>query len=137
MVVLSLASAADDLIDTWYKITTNSGSMSKGDRMPREPSPRTTTCSKGHVHPSWNTTGILRIAKCESVCGFCQKETKTAANLRKVHTTTLEVPGSNADEEKARRDSYQERRAESDNRWRVKWERQIVSSTFRVWASLI
>ncbi|KAH7305721.1 hypothetical protein BKA65DRAFT_199860 [Rhexocercosporidium sp. MPI-PUGE-AT-0058] len=43
----------------------------------------TTTCSKGHVHPPWNTTGVLRIAKCESVCGFCQKETKTAANLRK------------------------------------------------------
>ncbi|TVY34203.1 hypothetical protein LSUB1_G008047 [Lachnellula subtilissima] len=42
-----------------------------------------TTCSKGHVHPPWNTTGLLRIAKCESVCGFCQKETKTAANLRK------------------------------------------------------
>ncbi|KAH6723684.1 hypothetical protein BKA61DRAFT_686370 [Leptodontidium sp. MPI-SDFR-AT-0119] len=43
----------------------------------------TTTCSKGHLHPPWNTTGVLRIAKCESVCGFCQKETKTAANLRK------------------------------------------------------
>ena len=43
-----------------------------------------TTCSKGHVHPPWNTTGVLSIAKCESVCGFCQKETKTAANLRKV-----------------------------------------------------
>ncbi|CZT13584.1 uncharacterized protein RCO7_10829 [Rhynchosporium graminicola] len=43
----------------------------------------TTTCSKGHVHPPWSTTGVLRIAKCESVCGFCQKETKTAANLRK------------------------------------------------------
>ncbi|TVY33274.1 hypothetical protein LOCC1_G008487, partial [Lachnellula occidentalis] len=43
----------------------------------------TTTCSKGHIHPPWNTTGLLRIAKCESVCGFCQKETKTAANLRK------------------------------------------------------
>ncbi|KAI9052161.1 hypothetical protein LZ554_003523 [Drepanopeziza brunnea f. sp. 'monogermtubi'] len=42
-----------------------------------------TNCSKGHLHPSWNTTGVLRIAKCESVCGFCQKETKTAANLRK------------------------------------------------------
>ena len=45
---------------------------------------RNTTCSKGHRHPPWNTTGVLRIAKCESVCGFCQKETKTAANLRKV-----------------------------------------------------
>lgn len=44
---------------------------------------RNTTCSKGHTHPPWNTTGILRIAKCESICGFCQKETKTAANLRK------------------------------------------------------
>ncbi|PBP22011.1 hypothetical protein BUE80_DR007145 [Diplocarpon rosae] len=43
----------------------------------------TTTCSKGHLHSAWNTTGVLRIAKCESVCGFCQKETKTAANLRK------------------------------------------------------
>ncbi|KAK6581948.1 hypothetical protein PZA11_005645 [Diplocarpon coronariae] len=43
----------------------------------------TTTCSKGHLHSPWNTTGVLRIAKCESVCGFCQKETKTAANLRK------------------------------------------------------
>lgn len=43
-----------------------------------------TTCSKGHLHPPWNTTGVLSIAKCESVCGFCQKETKTAANLRKV-----------------------------------------------------
>ncbi|PMD58562.1 uncharacterized protein K444DRAFT_531650 [Hyaloscypha bicolor E] len=42
-----------------------------------------TTCSKGHVHPPWNTTGVLSIAKCESICGFCQKETKTAANLRK------------------------------------------------------
>lgn len=47
-----------------------------------------TTCSKGHVHPPWNTTGVLRIAKCESVCGFCQKETKTAANLRKVSDAT-------------------------------------------------
>lgn len=44
----------------------------------------TTTCSKGHIHPPWNTTGVLKVAKCESVCGFCQKETKTAANLRKV-----------------------------------------------------
>ncbi|PMD41158.1 hypothetical protein L207DRAFT_543437 [Hyaloscypha variabilis F] len=42
-----------------------------------------TTCSKGHLHPPWNTTGVLSIAKCESICGFCQKETKTAANLRK------------------------------------------------------
>jgi len=42
-----------------------------------------TICNKGHTHPPWNTTGILSIAKCESVCGFCQKETKTAANLRK------------------------------------------------------
>ncbi|KAG9236561.1 hypothetical protein BJ875DRAFT_439248 [Amylocarpus encephaloides] len=44
---------------------------------------RTTTCSKGHTHPPWNTIGVLRIEKCESICGFCQKETKTAANLRK------------------------------------------------------
>lgn len=44
----------------------------------------TTTCSKGHVHPPWNVAGVLRIARCQSVCGFCQKETKTAANLRKV-----------------------------------------------------
>ncbi|KAH6680909.1 hypothetical protein B0J14DRAFT_684383 [Halenospora varia] len=48
-----------------------------------ERSLRNTTCSKGHTHPPWNTTGILRVAKCESICGFCQKETKTAANLRK------------------------------------------------------
>ncbi|RDW94984.1 hypothetical protein BP5796_00747 [Coleophoma crateriformis] len=41
------------------------------------------TCSKGHVHPPWVTTGVLKISKCESICGFCQKETKTAANLRK------------------------------------------------------
>lgn len=51
--------------------------------MSLEPVAGNTTCSKGHVHPPWPTTGILRIAKCESVCGFCQKETKTAANLRK------------------------------------------------------
>ncbi|CAG8979234.1 hypothetical protein HYALB_00011904 [Hymenoscyphus albidus] len=44
---------------------------------------RNTTCSKGHTHPPWNTTGVLRVEKCESICGFCQKETKTAANLRK------------------------------------------------------
>jgi hypothetical protein len=50
-----------------------------------------TTCSKGHVHPPWPTTGVLRIAKCESVCGFCQKETKTAANLRKVGLSSLSV----------------------------------------------
>ncbi|KUJ06514.1 uncharacterized protein LY89DRAFT_603275 [Mollisia scopiformis] len=53
--------------------------------MSLEPTLGNTTCSKGHVHPPWNTTGVLRIAKCESVCGFCQKETKTAANLRKKH----------------------------------------------------
>ncbi|CZR68387.1 uncharacterized protein PAC_18286 [Phialocephala subalpina] len=51
--------------------------------MSLEPTLGNTTCSKGHIHPPWNTTGVLRIAKCESVCGFCQKETKTAANLRK------------------------------------------------------
>jgi len=52
--------------------------------MSLEPVAGNTTCSKGHIHPPWPTTGILRIAKCESVCGFCQKETNTAANLRKV-----------------------------------------------------
>ncbi|KAM3066650.1 hypothetical protein ACMFMF_010156 [Clarireedia jacksonii] len=51
--------------------------------MERRSSLPATTCSKGHTHPPWNTTGILRIAKCETVCGFCQKETDTAAKLRK------------------------------------------------------
>ena len=50
---------------------------------------RNTTCSKGHTHPPWNTAGVLRIAKCESICGFCHKETKTAANLRKVRMFEL------------------------------------------------
>ncbi|KAI9648891.1 hypothetical protein NHQ30_001457 [Ciborinia camelliae] len=51
--------------------------------MDRESSLPSTTCSRGHTHPPWNTTGVLRIAKCESVCGFCMKETDTAAKLRK------------------------------------------------------
>ncbi|ESZ94857.1 hypothetical protein SBOR_4733 [Sclerotinia borealis F-4128] len=52
-------------------------------RMDRESSLPSTTCSRGHTHPPWNITGVLRIAKCESVCGFCMKETDTAAKLRK------------------------------------------------------
>ncbi|CAD6443847.1 45d2517d-ab71-480c-88e9-289a4eab1bf9 [Sclerotinia trifoliorum] len=52
-------------------------------RMDRESSLPATTCSRGHTHPPWNTSGVLRIAKCESVCGFCMKETDTAAKLRK------------------------------------------------------
>ncbi|KAF7862616.1 hypothetical protein EAF04_007489 [Stromatinia cepivora] len=52
-------------------------------RMDRESSLPPTTCSRGHTHPPWNTSGVLRIAKCESVCGFCMKETDTAAKLRK------------------------------------------------------
>jgi hypothetical protein len=59
-----------------------------------------TTCSKGHLHPPWNTTGVLSIAKCESICGFCQKETKTAANLRKVRVSWIwEFPAWSADED--------------------------------------
>ncbi|RFU28078.1 hypothetical protein B7463_g8261, partial [Scytalidium lignicola] len=46
-------------------------------------SPVSITCGKGHNHPPWNRSGVLHIAKCETVCGFCWKETRTAANLRK------------------------------------------------------
>ncbi|KAH8805735.1 hypothetical protein F5884DRAFT_737089 [Xylogone sp. PMI_703] len=41
------------------------------------------TCGKGHIHPPWNRSRVLPIAKWETLCGFCLKETKTAANLRK------------------------------------------------------
>ncbi|KAL3426785.1 hypothetical protein PVAG01_00294 [Phlyctema vagabunda] len=72
------------LIDAPSSWSTNECfSGSKRSRMSSGQVPTSVTCSKGHVHPPWNTTGVLRIAKCESVCGFCQRETKTAANLRK------------------------------------------------------
>ncbi|KAH8600110.1 hypothetical protein B0O99DRAFT_504104 [Bisporella sp. PMI_857] len=51
--------------------------------MPSDYTLRNTVCGKGHTHPPWSTTGVLRIDKCETVCGFCQKHTNTAANLRK------------------------------------------------------
>ncbi|TGO39475.1 hypothetical protein BHYA_0053g00300 [Botrytis hyacinthi] len=64
-------------------------------RMDRESSLPSTTCSRGHTHPPWNTTGVLRIAKCESVCGFCMKETDTAAKLRKHVSVHIKNEGLN------------------------------------------
>jgi hypothetical protein len=92
-----VASATDERPGIVGAIDWVDGSMSS--TMSRDNSLKNTYCSRGHIHPPWNTTGVLRIAKCESVCGFCQKETKTAANLRKV-SSQLKGQLNEADKEK-------------------------------------
>lgn len=83
----SISGSPASIVVSPRKVGSKSRTMSSGSTS----TAANTTCHKGHDHPPWPTSGILRIAKCESVCGFCQKETKTAANLRKV---SVSVPRS-------------------------------------------
>ncbi|PBP23702.1 hypothetical protein BUE80_DR005422 [Diplocarpon rosae] len=65
----------------------------------------TTTCSKGHLHSAWNTTGVLRIAKCE-------KGDEDGSEF-----------------EKARRDTHPERRTGPVDSRGKQWTRPIASTS--------
>jgi len=47
-------------------------------------------CKKESHHHTWKTEGVLTIERCETVCGFCDKEFKYGWFLRRhvrdVHT---------------------------------------------------